>query len=552
VPQDEQGSWVNMCFDPQGRMIVSDQYGKLYRVKLPALGTTDGIEIAPLPVGIGGAHGLLWAFDSLYVVVNERSVSDSGLYRITDSDGDGELDKVTMLRPLDGGGEHGPHAVLLTPDGQSLVVVCGNNTKLPELESSRVPRDWDEDFLLPRLYGRGFMKGVPAPGGFVAKTDPEGKEWELIATGFRNEFDAAYNRDGELFTFDSDMEWDINCPWYRPTRVCHVVSGAEFGWRNGSAKWPAAYFDSVPAAVDIGPGSPTGVCFGYGAKFPEKFQNALFINDWSYGKLYAVHLAPEGATYGGTFEEFVTGTPLPLTDVVINPHDGAMYFAIGGRRVQSGLYRVTYVGDETTEAVAAAPATGAAALDARSQRAVRQELEALHRQADGAVDHAWPHLGSRDRFIRFAARIAIEHQPVEQWRDKALAETDPQTSLVALLALVRQQERSKSLRNEFHDPVLPDYVTPFDLSDVDAPLKAGVLASLERLDWNALTEEQRLELLRVYSVALARMGPPDEAGRQHLIARFDAVLPTGQPRLDVELMRLLVWLQSPTVAAKAR
>jgi len=49
----------------------------------------------------------------------------------------------------------------------------------------------------------------------------------------RSHVDAALNADGELFTFDADMEWDMNTPWYRPTRVCHVVSGAEFGWRNG-------------------------------------------------------------------------------------------------------------------------------------------------------------------------------------------------------------------------------------------------------------------------------------------------------------------------------
>ena len=98
---------------------------------------------------------------------------------------------------------------------------------------------------------------------------------------------------------------------------------------------------------NIGPGSPTGVAFGYGAKFPAKYQDALFICDWSYGKLYAVHLTPERQRpTRPTLEEFVTGTPLPLTDVVINPKDGAMYFTIGGRKTQSGLYRVTYVGAE--------------------------------------------------------------------------------------------------------------------------------------------------------------------------------------------------------------
>ena len=30
-----------------------------------------------------------------------------------------------------------------------------------------------------------------------------------------------------MFTFDADMEWDRGAPWYRPTRICHLVSGAE-------------------------------------------------------------------------------------------------------------------------------------------------------------------------------------------------------------------------------------------------------------------------------------------------------------------------------------
>ena len=38
VPKDEQGSWVSMCVDPKGRLIVSDQYGALYRVTPPPIG----------------------------------------------------------------------------------------------------------------------------------------------------------------------------------------------------------------------------------------------------------------------------------------------------------------------------------------------------------------------------------------------------------------------------------------------------------------------------------------------------------------------------------
>ena len=140
----------------------------------------------------------------------------------------------------------------------------------------------------------------------------------------------------------------MNTPWYRPTRVNHVVSGGEYGWRLDAGKFPEFYPDTVPATLNIGAGSPTGTRFGYGAKFPAKYQRAYFILDWSWGKIYAVHLEEEGSSYTATKEEFITGAPLPATDLLIHPNGGAMYFAIGGRRVQSGLYRVTYRGKEST------------------------------------------------------------------------------------------------------------------------------------------------------------------------------------------------------------
>src|SRR5262249_52601364 len=145
--------------------------------------------------------------------------------------------------------------------------------------------------------------GILAPGGVIYRTDPDGKKWEIWCNGFRNQYDAAFNRDGELFTFDSDMAWDINTPCYQPRRVFHCTSGDEFGWRASMVKFPPHYPDCLPSAIDIGPGSPTGMTFGYGAKFPAKYQEALFMCDWSYGKLYVVHLTPVGSTYKGTAEE---------------------------------------------------------------------------------------------------------------------------------------------------------------------------------------------------------------------------------------------------------
>ena len=77
-------------------------------------------------VEMGYAHGLLYAFNSLYVMVNNRPSKQfpktSGLYRLQDTDGDDQFDKVTLMRELKGEGEHGPHSIVLSPDKQSLYV----------------------------------------------------------------------------------------------------------------------------------------------------------------------------------------------------------------------------------------------------------------------------------------------------------------------------------------------------------------------------------------------------------------------------------------------
>lgn len=531
VPKETEGSWVAMCVDPKGRLIVSDQYGKLYRIVPPPVGGGGGpLKHEAIDLPVGKAHGLLYAFDSLYVMVNEDQ--NRGLYRLRDTDGDDRYDEVKLLRRLEGGGEHGVHAILPSPDGKGLYVVCGNMTKLTEFDASRVPLDWSEDHLLPRLWdGNGFMKGVLGPGGWIARTDPEGKRWELVAVGFRNEFDAAFNRDGELFAYDADMEWDLNTPWYRPTRLNHVISGAEFGWRSGAGKWPAYTLDSFGAVVNIGPGSPTGVTFGYGAKFPAKYQEALFMCDWSFGKLYAVHLTPKGASYTAQAEEFVSGQPLALTDIVVNPRDGALYFAVGGRKTQSALYRVTYVGREST-----APSKGAGAAGAALR--ARHRLESFHGHKDPvAVKEAWPYLRSPDRALRYAARVAIEWQDPAEWREKALEEKDPRAAIAALAALARVTSR-----DTFHRK-------PTDPKP-DPALQGRLVAGLERIDWAKLGLPDRLDLMRAYTLAFTRLGPPEEALRHRLIARFDPLFPAASRELNAELCQMLVYLEAPSAAPK--
>jgi len=547
VPGGDQGSWVNLCTDDKGRIYASDQYGGLYRFNAPAAGQPlKAQDVQKVPADIRAVNGMLFAYGALYIGVNDYEKKiPSGLYRITDSDNDDMPDKVEMLREFDSGSDHGVHAVLKTPDGKGLYLITGNNAVLKDgpyqgtPDSSPVAKLWGDDHLLPRMPdGRGHNRHVMAPGGIIYRLDPEGKNMEIFASGFRNIFDGGVNHDGELFTYDADMEYDFNTSWYRPTRVNHVVSGGEYGWRNGAGKYPEFYYDNLPATLNIGPGSPTGTTFGYGAKFPAKYQNAFYVLDWSWGKIYAVHLTPQGSTYTATKEEFVTGGPLPVSDAIIG-NDGAMYFTIGGRRVQSGLYRVSYVGSEnvTVHNPENIRLSGMAGTP-QGPLGLRRFLESFHGKQDPkAVTTAWPHLSSPDRYIRAAARTALEHQPLAEWEAKALAETNATAQLEALLALARRTG------------VCETHAANVSYKS-DAKSRDAILATLLKHDFAKLTNDQRMAYVRLTQIVLHRFGNPDDATVAAIIAKLDPAYPADSFELNWLLTETLAYLQAPNTAAK--
>ncbi len=549
VPKAEQGSWVGLTVDPKGRLLTTDQYGALYRITVPAIGAKDAAaetKVEALTTDLRGAHGLLYAFGSLYAMVNEAGTH--GLVRMRDTDGDGHFGPVEVLRKCEGGGEHGPHSLALSPDGKSLYFCNGNHTKTPEnMELSRAAKAWQEDHILPRMWdANGHAKGILAPGGAIYKTDPDGKTIEMVSYGFRNQFDISFDANGELWTYDSDMEWDIGSPWYRHTRIVHAQSGADYGWRSGAGKWPAYYADSLPPAHDIGPGSPTGTVFGTGAKFPAKYQRALFANDWTYGTMYAMHPTASGGSFKMEKEEFVAGKPLPLTDVVIHPKDGAMYFAVGGRRTQSGLYRVTYVGTEST-----APAPKVAETP---EATLRHEIEKLHLAGTGpeAIEKAWPSLAHADRFVRTAARVAIERQPVGKWAARALSEKNPQAAIEALIALARvgrspqaaeaaaEAQKKSGTSSGPVGPTLP----------ADAALQKQLIEALGRLDLASISPDLRQPLIRAYQLVFTRMGKPSPDVCAAVTTKLDPLFPTKDALINRELAQLLIFLDSPTIVAK--
>lgn len=540
VPREELGSWVCLALDGKGRLLASDQGNKgIARITMPPINdasepvetVVERLDFSKCEVQPTGAQGMLFAFDSLYFSINGGP--GSGLYRARDTDNDDQFDECIRLKEFQGGGEHGPHSLRLSPDGKRIFVIAGNHTQPPfkageEMGNpklrSAVPSNWGEDLLLPRMWdANGHARGVLAPGGWIASTDPDGESWQVWSIGYRNPYDMAFNADGELFAYDADMEWDVGSPWYRPTRVVHATRGSEFGWRSGTGKWPTHYLDSLPPLVDIGPGSPVGADFGYGLRFPAKYQKALFICDWTFGTMYAIHLQPHGSTYTATKEEFVARNALPLTDVVAAP-DGAMYFTVGGRGTQSELYRVTYRGDESTSPTQLQDGQFASQRRERRQTEIRTPKKAQQDRA--RIVEA---LHSSDRFVRYAGFVGASK--TAPFPDGLASLKTPQAKIGYLAALARRM--------------------PTNASSRETRIVSAARDVFETISYASLSDPLKLDYLRAVSLCLIRRPEIiDLADRATLRDVLEADFPSDNQTLDRELCQTLVYLDSPVVVGK--
>jgi putative heme-binding domain-containing protein len=381
TPPDKTESLIVVTFDSLGRPVVSQSSsgnGSSPRVLLDENG--DGIFEGEKIVSdkLNTCHGLFYAGRTLYancrgVVPGDPppdpqaqvpaggrgnqgpTIGIPGLYKLEDTNGDDVADTIERIHRYTGNGmgDHGPHAIRRGPDG-SVTFLIGNNTYVgaPPVNDDVVDRsaspNWanlKERQFLPQFndprFGNSTRIGVHATVWRLQPTNT----YALFYSGMRNPYDFAYNLSGEAFTFDSDMEWDVNAPWYREVRTAHMIPGGDAGYRNGTGKFQDEYFDTLPALRHLRRGSPVGVEFYQSYAYPTSFFDNLFEADWSRGRLLYTALTPRGATYTGREDlaEFVHGEPMPITDLEVGP-DGNIYLTTGGAAGQGGLYKVSWTG----------------------------------------------------------------------------------------------------------------------------------------------------------------------------------------------------------------
>lgn len=266
---------------------------------------------------------------------------DNGLLRYRDRNGDDRADgPPDLFLKINAGGEHDLHAIRKGPDGW-WYLIAGNR--------AGVTADYA---TLP-------TSPVRQPhAGTILRLTPDLTQGEIIAHGFRNPYDFDFGALGDVFTFDSDGEREISLPWYQPTRLFHVLPGSHAGWITESWKRPAEFADMPPVVTALGRGSPTGVVCYRHTQFPAEYRGALFLLDWTYGRVFAVPLARSGSTWSGQPREFMTAVGqhgFAPTDADVGP-DGALYVSVGGRGTRGGVYRIRA---RSTSPVVLPPAEGA-------------------------------------------------------------------------------------------------------------------------------------------------------------------------------------------------
>ena len=326
----------------------------------------------------------------------------------------------------------------------------------------------------------------------------------------------------------------MGAPWYRPTRINHLVSGADFGWRGRTGQWPPWYPDHADNALpvlDIGKGSPTALHSGQWTRFPIRYQRAMFVLDWTYGRIFACHQTPRGAGWLWRPETFLKGRPLNVTDIEVGP-DGALYIITGGRGTESSLYRIRYTGGATASIRALTLQQAAREKFSKEQRFLQRHLAAYHgvgtTDPAKAIEFVWPHLADPDPVLRHAARVTVETRRMVHWQQKALDEKDPHVAVTALLALARSPQRE---------------------------LDSEILQRLTKLPFDDLSAWETLAAAQAMSLCLTQ---PESLPKKTLTSTRDtvanwlaksndstAIPPTGSGGVQRELARLALHLNVP-------
>ena len=323
-----------MTLDSQGRVVVT---GPGY-IKTLLDQNDDGVaDAAVLFASTQGGQGLCFDSNTLYFV------GDGGLMQFQDDDGDGVADgPPVLILPL-GPGEFGGHAIHRGPEGWWYV--CGGS----------------ESGFEARHNANSTPLVSQIEGGALVRISPDGARTQVLAHGFRNPADFAFNMAGDLFACDAGAESERFLPGFAPARILQVESAGHYGWRGRTRGnvWsrPDYYADVAEDTALVDHAWPTGMTCYRHIQFPPYYRGGFFLLDWELGRVLFVSQQVAGASYECRTDLFLDSmgtfgfTP---TGLAVAPN-GSLFLCTGGRKSRGAVYRIDYLGGDAPALPAATP-----------------------------------------------------------------------------------------------------------------------------------------------------------------------------------------------------
>lgn len=327
---------------------------------------------------------------------------------LKDADGDGKADGppeklLTGFQGIDH--DHGVHGIFIGPEGRLYFSV--GDAGVRNLKSSDGK-------------GKSFTSnGTDCRAGTIWRCDMDGRNLELLAHNFRNNYMPALDSFGELFISDNDDDGNMQ------TRICLVLRGGNYGYHPrgpGQTHWHEELPGIVPKILRTGFGSPTGMTVYEGNLLPEKYRGQLLHADAGPRQIRLYRLKSSGAGYEVDREDIIQSadTWFRPSDVQVAP-DGSVLVAdwydpgVGGHGMgdikRGRIFRLAPAGSNysapavdvsTGEGIQAAlrsPAKSVRwmAIDALRQMAPEEAAKLLRPLADPRQNPAW--VAARARWL---------------------------------------------------------------------------------------------------------------------------------------------------------
>ncbi|MEJ0029798.1 MAG: PVC-type heme-binding CxxCH protein [Bacteroidota bacterium] len=195
--------------------------------------------------------------------------------------------------------------------------------------------------------------GKPFRDGLVLRMNEDGKNVEVLAHNFRNNYEATVDPYGTIWQSDNDDDGN------KGTRINYVMEFGNYGFKDEmtGASWPARRTNMekeiplrhwhlndpgvVPNLLQTGSGSPTGITMYEGSMLPNVFYGQLIHAEPGHNVIrsYPVdRVAPVTRRLSSTFSKGQKDQWFRPADVCIAP-DGSLFVAdwydpgVGGHQV---------------------------------------------------------------------------------------------------------------------------------------------------------------------------------------------------------------------------